>query len=80
MAGMVAWVPFVFVGLNAIGKDVWLTRPGVVWFNLGVGVGLALFVDWLVRRYPAAFDRDAAGRSLREAEAALAELGPADRP
>jgi hypothetical protein len=80
MAGMIAWVPLVFVGLAAIGKDVWLTRPGVVWSNLAVGVVLALLVDWLVRRYPATFDRDAAGRSLREAEAALAELGPADRP
>lgn len=80
MAGMVAWVPLVFIGLNAIGQDVWPSRPGVVWFNLGVGVALALLVAWLARRYPAAFDRDAAGRGLREAEAALAELGPADRP
>lgn len=80
MAGMLAWVPLVFVALNAIGKDVWLSRPGVVWANLAVGLALALLVDWLRRRFPARFDRDAAGRSLREAEAALAELGPADRP
>jgi hypothetical protein len=32
-------------------------------------------VAWLMRRFRRAFERDAAGRHLREAEAELAELG-----
>ena len=52
----------------------WLTRPDVVLGNLGAGVLMAVVVALLMRRYPDSFDKDATGRSLREAEAELAEL------
>jgi len=77
--GFVAWVPIVFIALRAIGVDVWETRPAVVLWNLAIGVGLAGFVAWLVRRFRDRFERDAAGRSLSEAEADLAELARSER-
>lgn len=78
--GFVMWVPLLFVAVRRfLHLDVWLTRPEVVWWNLAAGVGLAAVVAWLTHRFRDMFARDAAGRSLREAEAELAELaGPAD--
>jgi hypothetical protein len=73
VCGFVLWVPLLFVGLNAIGVDVWRHRPAIVLANLGVGVVLAVAVDWLISRFRTGFERDAAGRSLREAEAELTE-------
>lgn len=72
--GFVAWVPFLFLVLQRFGMDVWLTRPSVVWWNLGAGVVLALLMLLLVWRFPARFAKDAAGKGLRESEAELAEL------
>ena len=74
VCGFVLWVPVVFVGLNAIGLDIWVRHPGVVLANLAVGLVLALIVDRLISRFRATFERDAAGRSLRAAEAELTEL------
>ena len=68
--GFIAWVPLVFIALRAVHVDVWLTRPSAVLANLGVGMALAGLVYWLTQR----FERDAAGSSLRQAEAELAEL------
>lgn len=73
--GFVMWVPFLFVAVRRfLHLDVWLARPEVVWWNLAAGVGLAAGVAWFTHRFRDAFERDAAGRSLREAEAELAEL------
>ncbi len=74
IAGFLAWVPVSFIVFRWIGVDLWLTRPEAVWLNLAVATGLALLVAWLTHRYRAAFERDAAGRSLREAEADLEAL------
>lgn len=78
VAGFVVWVPFVFAVLAAAGLDVWLSRPAVVGWNLAAGVALAALAGWLTLRYRSAFERDAAGRSLREAQADLAELEAVD--
>ena len=72
--GFVAWVPFLFLALRRFGMDIWMTRPDVVLWNLGAGVLMAVVAALLMRRYPDSFDKDATGRSLREAEAELAEL------
>lgn len=77
-AGFVVWVPFVFALAAAAGLDVWLSRPAVVGWNLAAGLALAALALWLTYRFRAAFERDAAGRSLREAQADLAELDRAD--
>ena len=74
VVGFVAWVPFLFLVLRRFGMDIWLTRPDVVLWNLGAGVLMAVVAALLMRRYPDSFDKDATGRSLREAEAELAEL------
>jgi hypothetical protein len=75
LAGFVVWLPMMLVALRAVGLDLWLVRPGNVLVNVGVALGLVLLVAWLMRRFRRAFERDAAGRHLREAEAELAELG-----
>jgi hypothetical protein len=80
MIGFIAWVPLLFVVLRSFGMDVWLTRPAVVLWNLGAGVLMAAGVALLMRRFPGSFERDAAGASLREAEAELAELGELAEP
>ncbi len=74
VAGMLAWVPILFALAAHAGMDLWPSRPGVVLSNLGVGLALAALVAWLTRRYRDAFERDAVGRSLAQAEADLAEL------
>jgi hypothetical protein len=73
--GFVAWVPLLFIALRALGIDVWLRSPANVLSNLGVGIVLAGLVFWLTHRFRDRFERDATGRSLREAEAELAALG-----
>ena len=73
-AGMLAWVPLVMVGLAAVGLDLWVTRPGVVWANLAVGVGIVLGIEWFHRRYPDRCAREHQGRWLRQARADLEEL------
>jgi hypothetical protein len=74
IAGFVAWVPLLFIAMHAAGFDLWLTDPATVWWNLAGGIVMALFVAWLSHRFRTGFERDAAGRSLRDAEAELAEL------
>ncbi len=74
VAGFVAWVPLVFALAAAGGLDVWLAKPSIVLLNLAVGVALAAGVGWLTGRFRDRFARDAAGRSLREAEQELAAL------
>jgi len=78
IAGFLVWLPFVFALLAAAGLDVWLSRPAVVVWNLVAGVALAALAGWLTVRFRATFERDAAGRSLREAQADLAEFEGAD--
>jgi hypothetical protein len=79
IAGFVVWVPIVFVAANAVGLDVWQARPAAVLANLAAGLGLAALVAWLMHRFRDTFERDATGRSLREAEAELAELAQSER-
>ena len=74
IAGSVGWVPVVFIALASIGMDVWRRSPEVVLWNLVAGVGIAVLVAWLTHRFRDAFERDAMGRGLREAEAELSEL------
>jgi membrane protein implicated in regulation of membrane protease activity len=62
------------VALRGVGFDLWLAHPGNVLANLGVALGLVALVAWLMHRFRARFERDAAGRRLQEAEAELAEL------
>jgi hypothetical protein len=64
--GFVLWVPLLFVALNALGIDVWRRSPATVLANLGVGLLLAVVTDRVIARFRASFERDAAGRSLRE--------------
>lgn len=78
MLGFIAWVPLVFIVMRKFGMDVWLTRPSVVLWNLAAGVAMAGIVALLMKRFRGTFEDDAAGKSLREAEADLAEL--ADPP
>lgn len=73
--GFIAWVPLLFIALRALRVDVWLINPAQVWLNLAAGAVLSGLAYWLTRRFRDRFERDAAGRSLREAEAELAELG-----
>ena len=73
-AGMLAWVPALFALLCRFGLDVWQVQPAVVGWNLAAGVALALLFVWLMRRYPDFFDREAVGRSLRQAEDELAQI------
>lgn len=72
--GFIAWVPLLFIALRAIGMDVWLISPASVLLNLAAGIVLAGVVHWLTHRFRDRFERDATGRSLREAESELAEL------
>ncbi len=74
IAGFVAWVPLLFIAMRAAGFDLWLTDPATVWWNLAGGIAMALLVAWLSHRFRAGFEHDAAGRSLRDAEAEMAEL------
>lgn len=74
ITGFLAWVPISLIVMRWFGADLWLARPEAVWLNLPVGCGLALLVAWLTHRYRAAFESDAVGRSLREAQADLKEL------
>lgn len=74
LAGFVVWVPLMFVALRVFGVDVWLQRPDVVLWNLGAGVALVPVIAWLMHRFQRGFERDAVGRSLREAEAELDAL------
>ena len=75
IAGSVGWVPVVFIALASIGLDVWRRSPDLVLWNLVAGIGIAALVAWLTHRFRDAFERDAMGRGLREAEAELAALG-----
>jgi hypothetical protein len=76
--GFVAWVPLLFIVLRAIHVDVWLTRPSAVLANLAAGLALGALMYWLTDRFRGHFERDAAGRSLIQAEAELAELAELD--
>jgi hypothetical protein len=75
VAATVVWVPAVFALAAAFGIDVWQHSPATVWLNLAIGAALAALVGWLLHRFRNAFERDATGRALREAEAELVELG-----
>lgn len=79
LAGFIVWVPLVFMAANAVGLDVWRRSPEIVGWNVAAGVVLAAFVGWLTIRFRDTFERDAAGRSLRQAEAELDELARPER-
>ena len=72
--GFIAWVPLVFIVMHKFGMDIWVTRPSVVLWNLAAGVAMAGTVVLLMKRFRGTFEDDAACKSLREAEADLAEL------
>ena len=74
MAGFVVWVPVIFAAAAAVGIDAWTTNPWSVLANLAVGVAMAAGVGWLTWRFPDRFFKDAAGRSLREAQRELGDL------
>ncbi|MDZ4812122.1 MAG: hypothetical protein SGI99_05830 [Pseudomonadota bacterium] len=74
ICGFLVWVPIACIALRVLGWDVWLTSPATVVWNLAVSAGLAAFVAWLMHRFRGSFERDAVGRSLREAEAEFAQL------
>lgn len=80
LAGFVVWVPVLCAALHAAGFDAWRSSPVTVLGNLAGGLVLWLSAEMLIRRHPAAFERDAAGRSLIEAEAELATLDAGDAP
>ena len=77
---MLAWVPLVMVGLAAVGLDLWVTRPAVVWANLAVGGGIVLLIEWFHRRHPERCGREHQGRWLRQARAELDELSAFPAP
>lgn len=74
LVGCLIWLPLLLIALRALGIDVWLQRPSVVLWNGAAALGLCAMVAWLLQRYRDWFERDASGRSLRQAEAELAEL------
>lgn len=71
MLGFALWAPVAFIALAAIGVDVWATSPASVWANVLAGLAFGAVALWLSYRYRDSFERDSAGRSLREAEADL---------
>lgn len=81
------WVPLMLVILYWAGLDLWLFKPVVVgWFVVSSAVGFAVMlgiIGWL--RHPSrtklkrALDADAAGRSVRRAEAVLEEISQFER-
>lgn len=71
--GAAIWWPILAITLDLFGRSAWLSSA-VVFGNAAAGVVLAVTLAWLMRRYRDFFERDAAGRSLREAEAELDEL------
>lgn len=77
--GSLMWVPILCVALRAVGWDVWLISPATVLWNLAAGAGVAVLAVWLMHRFRGSFERDAVGRSLREAEAEFAELAQSER-
>lgn len=78
-AGMVAWVPLLLVVLRGFGLDLWLTQPGVVWANLGVGIAIAAGLEWSQRRHPERWGREHIGGLLARSRRELEELaGPQD--
>lgn len=79
ICGSLVWVPILCVALRAVGWDVWLISPATVLWNLAAGAGVAVLAVWLMHRFRGSFERDAVGRSLREAEAELAELAQSER-
>ena len=74
LSGFVVWVPVVLISLNAVGFDVWNASSTVVVCNVLASLGLGVLAAWLTTRFRGAFERDAAGRGLREAEAELSGL------
>lgn len=72
--GFFVWAPFVFLVLAASGLDVWQVRPLVVLSNLAIAVALSAGMLWASYRFRSWFERDASGRSLRQAESELSEL------
>lgn len=71
--GFALWAPVAFIALDAIGVDVWKTSPASVWANFAAGIAMGAVALWLSYRFRDSFERDAAGRSLREAEAELVD-------
>lgn len=74
-----AWMPVLLMNLAGYGIDIWAHAPGLMrWMLLSslVGLGAALALVWAMRRMGQAqrIEDHAVGRSLRRAEALLAEV------
>ena len=75
--GFALWAPVAFIALAAIGVDVWTRSPASVIANVLAGFASGAIALWLTYRFRAAFERDATGRGLREAEAELSAFASA---
>ena len=71
IVGAIAWAPLLFIGLNAIGLDVWRHQPMYVLGNLGFGVVLAIAAAWAMQRWPSWLEHTAVGGRLQQVEREL---------
>lgn len=74
VAGMFAWCPALLLLADRFGWDLWATQPAVAWANVALATALSAGAAWASYRCRGGFERDAAGGSLRAAEAELAAL------
>ncbi|BCT92915.1 hypothetical protein LYSHEL_19380 [Lysobacter helvus] len=71
LVGAIAWAPLLFIGLNAIGLDVWRYQPMYVLANLAFGAVLAIAAAWAMRRWPSWLETSAVGGRLQQVEREL---------
>jgi hypothetical protein len=80
--GCFIWVPLMLLGFEALGADVWVHAPAVVWWNLAAAAACVLLFYGIVRfsrapgreRLRAALDNSAIGRSVRTTQALIEEI------
>jgi hypothetical protein len=82
IVGCFIWVPMLMLAFAALGADVWVHAPSVVWWNLAASAGCVGVFYGIVRfsRAPgrewlkAALDNSAIGRSVRNSELLVEEI------
>jgi hypothetical protein len=82
VVGCFIWVPLMLLGFQAMGADVWVHAPAVVWWNLAAAAACVLLFYGIVRfsrapgheRLKAALDNSAIGRSVRNTQALVEEI------
>jgi hypothetical protein len=82
VVGCFIWVPLMLLGFQALGADVWVHAPAVVWWNLTAAAACVLLFYGIVRfsrapgreRLKAALDNSAIGRSVRNTQALVEEI------